>query len=1216
MEKLTFDGLQPEIFFAQPWFADFTEVYADVLNDRIRYPIYQLENIRNVLNLDDPYVVLQTIKQLGFDLPSDFIRHNLNALSQAIPQLSLYAERSGANDYAHTMSFIFGRSIDATPLYTEDYTNFYTQPFGPMLVDGGNWYKTTHIDLGMQYLASDYTLLLPRGKTIKDRFLESFYEFAPWNVVVENFYFMVDIEIPLFISGRIVKQPKRYIDIGIGDLHVADMKIIGPDEVWETSSQQFELQVTLQNGSDGGIEHIPRRPLLGTAPWGASLADIATWDAKPLGNQLMDFNIPDGHFGYLCYPKAMGLATFTDTNISIPGGWDGASWPENDVGSTNGPIEIQRQVGDTVSTWYLYRTDFDSLGDVSYQVEFEHPLVDESDEQTNPQSDTFVTQVVTVPADWLSNKTGLISWNGGMASIGAVGLNTNVIISAEYKGRSVSKPVLVKNNASNIRSIYIDGPDSLSALETGTYVVKAKTAAGEETIDIPITTQSLLGYMEGNELTVYQIDADGSIFLSARCDLPDGQVLKAVKKVTALYVDPDIHMTALEITGPAEFYENEVKQYTCIAHYSDGSQKGVLAVWNSGCGGVYITPDGELFAATTETDIPLVLRATHQYKKTVMTAELPVKFKRRVVTIVHTEILGPNNVIELTRNKYVVAARFSDGSSGYVDADWSCNKYHIDDRGILEVGSVGNTPVNLQLTANVDGRTAIKQVVAIDTPVTLDNILVLGPDNLREGDIGKYTAYARYSNNRDVEIQPTWSIKGAPSWATVDVNGLVSFANPQEGIVELVATYRLAGRTYEQGKPIVLIPKSRLIQGLLVSGPNVCEEGKRIVLTATAVYDDGTIEIVSPMWTVQSSDPLNDPEAMADIVSPGVLQGRTVERDTKVVAIARYFKEIAEFEITVTPMIRNSPDKPVSSRIIGPTAFYADQSGSFAHAIVFEECAAELLVSSDWTIDVDPSVATIDSAGFVWSVNGKSVTATVTSTYTCGTYTVVDSIVVNIIGQSDVLRELVIHGPETVIGGQQILYTAELFRTGEVNGEIVQPQKWEIVSPDGRATINGSGQVFVVDASQPFSFIIKATYQEGFEKVEATKEINVIKDARPILGIGPIGVRNDPEIGQYLTTELPSLASGQRFTLTAPSGKYMYFCYPQSLGLATFRDTASNFEGGWDGASWPDDGSVGDQYGPIVVQRRNELGVTSTWYLYRTDFEGIGTFTYEVTFGN
>lgn len=1215
MDKLTFEGLQPEIFFAQQWFADFTEAYADVLNDRIRYPIHQLENIRNVTELDDPYVVMQTLKQIGFDLPIDFIRHNLNRLTASIPQLVLYAERSGCDDYSRTLAYIFGRSVDTTTLYTEDYTNFYTQPYGPLQVDGGEWYKTTHIELGMQMIASDYRLLLPRGKTIKDRFLDAFHEFAPWNVVVERFHFNVDIEVPLFISGRIMKHPKRYIDVGIGELKVTDLKIVGPTEVWENTEHQYELQVTLENGSGSNTITTPRRPLLGTAPFGVQEATIRTFETLPLGNQTFSLTIPGGQFGYLCYPKAMGLAVFTDTNLGIPGGWDGASWPFEDIGVNNGPIEIQRTIGDTTSTWYLYRTDFDSLDDVTYEVVFENPTVDQSDTEVVAGSDTFVTKVVTLPGTWTSNKTGLVDWDGSTATFGAVGLNTDVVLFAEYEGRSTSLSVAVRNDASNVQSIAITGPDEVRATETATYVVTATTIHGDEVVDVPITTRSVLGLMTGNLLTVHQIDADGSIYLSAEYKLPGGQVLKATKKVKAVYVDPDVHLTSLEIVGPAEFWENEIKEYTCIAHFSDNSQQGVLAVWDSGCGSVYITPSGELYAQTTESDMELTLRAKYQYKQVVMHAELPVKFRRRTVSVIHTEILGPNTVIESTQNRYVCSARFSDGSTGYVEADWSSDKFYIDSRGILEVGSVGNTPVNLQIKAVVDGRNAIKQLVAVNTPVTLDNILVLGPDNLREGSTGKYTAYAHYSNGRDIEVQPTWSVKGDPSWVTVTADGLVSFADPREGIVELVARYELAGRTYEQGKPIVLVPNTRLIEGLLVSGPNTVVDGSRVFLTATAVYNDGSIEIVSPLWEVQSSDPLNDPEPMADIVSPGVLQGRSVERDTKVVAIARYFKEIAEFELTVQPYVRQSPDKPISSRIIGPAAFYADQRGSFAHAIVFEECAAELLVSSDWTIDVDPDVATIDSAGFVDSRNGKSTVATITSTYQCGTYTVVDSILVNIIGQSDVLRELVISGPDTVIGDNLTLYTAELFRTGEPAGEIVQPT-WSIVSPDGRATINGAGQVYVVDATQSFSFIIKAVYQEGFEKVEATKEISVIRNARPILGLGPIGVRNDPEIGQYLTTELPSLSSGQRFTLTASSGQYMYFCYPASLGLAMFRDVASNFEGGWDGASWPDDGGVGDQYGPIAVQRQNELGVSSTWYLYRTDFEGIGTLTYEVTFGN
>lgn len=1082
MEKTNFEGLEPEIFFAQPWFADFAEVYAAVLDDRIRYPIYQLETIRSVTGETDTYVVTQTLKQIGFDLPSDFIRHNTARLSSAIPQLVLYSERSGTEDFTKSMSFILGRSIDATALYTQDYVSFYPQPYGPLQVDGGNWYKTTHVELGMQYLPTDYNLLLPRNKTIKDRFLDAFFEFAPWNIVVESFYFTINLEIPLHLIGTVVKHPKRYLELGESALQLTDLQIVGPDTLIEHTTQEFELVATYAN-----------------------------------------------------------------------------------------------------------------------------------------ETDALLTQKTNVQGNWTSSKPAIVSWTRNTAQLAGVSLDTDVVLYAEYEGRSVSKTVKVKNDTNNVQSIEIVGPTTLYANDSATYTVVAHTHDGDETLTVPINAVSPYGYMQGNVLTAYQNDADSKIVLHASIVLPNGVELVAAKEVTALWVDPNVYLVSLEIEGPAEFYEHEQKDYTCIARFSDGSERGVLAVWDSGCGSVFITPSGELYANSVEADLPIVLRATHQHKQVVLTAELPVVFRKRTISIVHTEIIGSNRVIELQRYRFATIARFSDGSTGEVEAEWSSDKFYINDQGILEVGSVGTTPVPLTIRSSVEGIKAIKQVTAIDTPVTLDNVLVLGPDNLREGSTGKFAAYAHYSNGRDVEIQPEWSIVGAPKWATIDQNGMLAFKDPQVSIVEVLATYRISGRVLTQSKPVVLIPETTLISGMIISGPNSVFDGERIVLTATAVYADGSTKSVSPSWTVQSADPMNEPEAMADIVSPGVLQGRYVEKNTVVVAVARYFKEVVEFEIVVKPREISSPDKPESSRIIGPPTIYSDQRGSFAHMIKFEECNAEIGVSSDWSIDVPADVAQIDGAGFLWSNNGRSATLTVTSTYQCGTYTVIDSIVVNILGQVDTLKALQIEGPDTVIGGNQTLYLAKLFKVGEPvepgKGTIVTPTQWSIVG-DSRATVNGSGQVYVSDASAAFSFILKAMYQEGFEKVEATKEIHVLRDARPIFGLGPVGVRSDAEITQYLTESLPTLNNNQRFTLTAPAGKYMYFCYPTTLGKAEFTDVASNFVGGWDGASWPDDGSTGDQYGPIAITRTNELGVSSTWYLYRTDFDGIGTYTYEVTFGH
>ena len=87
----------------------------------------------------------------------------------------------------------------------------------------------------------------------------------------------------------------------------------------------------------------------------------------------------------------------------------------------------------------------------------------------------------------------------------------------------------------------------------------------------------------------------------------------------------------------------------------------------------------------------------------------------------------------------------------------------------------------------------------------------------------------------------------------------------------------------------------------------------------------------------------------------------------------------------------------------------------------------------------------------------------------------------------------------------------------------------------------------------------------------------------------------------------------QNITLDQPNEKdYGFFAYPTALGKATFVDTDNNFEGGWDGATWPDDGTVVfDRYEPVVVYVDN-----TQWYLYRTDFSGLGRKTWNVKFEN
>lgn len=112
----------------------------------------------------------------------------------------------------------------------------------------------------------------------------------------------------------------------------------------------------------------------------------------------------------------------------------------------------------------------------------------------------------------------------------------------------------------------------------------------------------------------------------------------------------------------------------------------------------------------------------------------------------------------------------------------------------------------------------------------------------------------------------------------------------------------------------------------------------------------------------------------------------------------------------------------------------------------------------------------------------------------------------------------------------------------------------------------------------------------------------------PAYGTAAYSVDSASEIEALQTTSDSS--DNQTFSVSASASEYGYFAYPAVLGLATFTDTSSGISGGWDGASWPADGSIGSTYGPITVQKD---GID--WYVYRTDFQGVSG-TFSVSFEN
>lgn len=168
----------------------------------------------------------------------------------------------------------------------------------------------------------------------------------------------------------------------------------------------------------------------------------------------------------------------------------------------------------------------------------------------------------------------------------------------------------------------------------------------------------------------------------------------------------------------------------------------------------------------------------------------------------------------------------------------------------------------------------------------------------------------------------------------------------------------------------------------------------------------------------------------------------------------------------------------------------------------------------------------------------------------------------------------------------------------------------EVYSLSGGVTITAARSTNGTSASR--SFTVPVASKPAVASVTVDGSV-VHEDTRQVTGYPRSGSSqnavNSAAGITALATEAPS-TDNQMFMCEAGFSEFGWFAYPAALGTATFLALSSGTPGGWDGASWPLDGSIGEGTGPITVQKD---GVD--WYVYRTDAKGAAD-AYSVTFQN
>jgi hypothetical protein len=194
------DLLIPELKTSDKW-QDFADAVSHVFSINVDNPVEQIENLRFLLPTQGNEELQKTARLLGFDLTQDVLELSTSNMSKLVTQLALYYDKSGTDLFTKFIDLVLNAETEITHLYTDDYVNFVRQPLGPLITQGGTWYKTTHVELAVGLLSS-YPILL-YGESLSSRIKNLFYANSPISLVIGKFWFVVSVPPVLIGSGSI-----------------------------------------------------------------------------------------------------------------------------------------------------------------------------------------------------------------------------------------------------------------------------------------------------------------------------------------------------------------------------------------------------------------------------------------------------------------------------------------------------------------------------------------------------------------------------------------------------------------------------------------------------------------------------------------------------------------------------------------------------------------------------------------------------------------------------------------------------------------------------------------------------------------------------------------------------------------------------------------------------------------------------------------------------
>ena len=303
-----------------------------------------------------------------------------------------------------------------------------------------------------------------------------------------------------------------------------------------------------------------------------------------------------------------------------------------------------------------------------------------------------------------------------------------------------------------------------------------------------------------------------------------------------------------------------------------------------------------------------------------------------------------------------------------------------------DLASRGQT-VRLSFFATTDGNTVtsfkvddVSMLATMPAAGTLTSLAIRGPTAVREGGTGDFTASATYSDGSVTDVTASWTV--GPSYATIESNGFFRAGTvTADQPVTVTASFTQGGVTRSASMGVTITNVAASYQNLAINGPTDVSENGQHQYTATAIFSDGTTQIVNAIWSQNSS--------VASIANSGVLTTEEVPGDTVITISATYYIVASYRQVWQDVRIVNVvvPPTVVSLQIDGSSALTEGTVAQYTTTATLSDGTTQI-VNPIWAED---SPATSISSFGLLSAGTVAIdtTVNVSATYAAGpaTYT-------------------------------------------------------------------------------------------------------------------------------------------------------------------------------------------------------------------------------------